>query len=91
MKQLPLAMADQDGRFERYSRCTKREDFLDAVSAVVPWAALCAVIGPHYPKAGNGWRSIGLEGMLTVHLLHLRCSGATYLWVGDKKVSSALA
>lgn len=35
----------------------------------VPWVALCAVIEPYYPKAGNGRRPIGLERMLRIHLL----------------------
>ncbi len=39
------------------------------MDAIVPWAALCAVIEPHYPKAGNGRPPIGLERMLRIHLL----------------------
>jgi len=70
MKQQTLAMAaDQGAGFEQYRRRTKREDFLDAMNAIVPWAALCAVIEPHYPKAGNGRPPIGLERMLRIHLL----------------------
>jgi len=60
MKQQTFAMAaDQGAGFERYRRRTKREDFLDAMDAIVPWTALCAVIEPHYPKAGNGRPPIG--------------------------------
>ena len=70
MKQQTLAMAaDQGAGFERFRRRTKREDFLDAMDAIVPWAALCSVIEPHYPKAGNGRRPVGLERMLRIHLL----------------------
>ena len=70
MKQQTLATAaDQGAGFERFRRRTKREDFLDAMNAIVPWAELCAVIEPHYPKAGNGRRPIGLERMLRIHLL----------------------
>ena len=70
MKQQTLAMAaDQGAGFEQYRRRTKREDFLDAMNAIVPWAALCAVIEPHYPRAGNGRPPIGLERMLRIHLL----------------------
>ena len=70
MKQQTFAMAaDQGAGFERFRRRTKREDFLDAMNAIVPWAALCAVIEPHYPKAGNGRPPIGLERMLRIHLL----------------------
>ena len=70
MKQQTFAMAaDQGAGFERFRRRTKREDFLDTMNAIVPWAALCAVIEPHYPKAGNGRPPIGLERMLRIHLL----------------------
>ena len=36
---------------------------------VVPWAELCALIGPVYPKAGNGRPPIGLERMLRIYFL----------------------
>ncbi len=35
----------------------------------MPWAALCAVIEPHDPKAGNGRPPIGLERMLRIHFI----------------------
>jgi transposase, IS5 family len=70
MKQQTLAMAaDQGAGYERFRRRTKREDFLDAMNAIVPWPQLCAVIEPHYPKAGNGRPPIGLQRMLRIHLL----------------------
>src|SRR4249919_592479 len=70
MKQQTLAMAaDQGAGFEQYRRGTKREDFLDSMNAIVPWAALCAVIEPHYPKAGNGRPPVGLERMLRMYLV----------------------
>ena len=47
MKPQTLAMAaDQGAGFERFRRRTKREDLLDAMAAIVPWAVLCAVIDP---------------------------------------------
>ena len=45
--------ADQDSGFEQPRKPTRREEFLQAMDAIVPWAALCQVIEPHYPKAGN--------------------------------------
>jgi IS5 family transposase len=36
---------------------------------IVPWVALCEVIAPHYPKAGNGRPPIGLERMLRIHFI----------------------
>src|SRR6058998_3537004 len=70
MKQQTLAMAaDQNAQYERHRRPTKRDAFLATMEQIVPWAALCAVIEPHYPKAGNGRPPIGLERMLRIHLL----------------------
>ena len=50
--------------FEKYGRKSKREQFLDEMNKVVSWASLLALVEPHYPKAGNGRRPIGLEVML---------------------------
>lgn len=51
MQQATLAMANG---FERYSRQTRRSEFLTAMEQVVPWPELCALIEPFYPKSGNG-------------------------------------
>jgi hypothetical protein len=42
--------------FERYTKKTRRAIFLEEMEQVVPWAKLCALIEPHYPKPGNGRR-----------------------------------
>jgi hypothetical protein len=47
--------------FERYTKKTRRAIFLEEMEQVVPWAELCALIEPHYPKAGNGRRPKELE------------------------------
>jgi IS5 family transposase len=36
---------------------------------IVPWAALCAVVEPHYPKASNGRPPVGLERMLRMYFV----------------------
>jgi hypothetical protein len=36
---------------------------------IVPWAALCEVVEPHYPKAGNGRPPVGLERMLRMYFV----------------------
>jgi IS5 family transposase len=36
---------------------------------VVPWPALCGLIEPVYPKAGNGRPPIGVERMLRIYFL----------------------
>ena len=55
------------------------------MQAILPWSALCEVIEPCYPKAGNGSPPIGLERMLRIHFLQhwfnladLSCEEALY-------------
>jgi IS5 family transposase len=55
--------------FEKYGRKSKREQFLDEMEQVVPWAELQALIEPHYPKGENGRPPVGLEIMLRVYFL----------------------
>ena len=70
MKQKTLAMAaDQGGGFEQYRRATRRDVFLATMNEIVPWQALCEVIEPHYPKAGNGRPPVGLERMLRMYFV----------------------
>jgi IS5 family transposase len=70
MKQQILAMAaDQGAGFEQYRRPTKRDMFLATMEQIVPWQELCAVIEPHYPKAGNGRPPVGLERMLRMYFV----------------------
>jgi transposase, IS5 family len=70
MKQQTLAMAaDQTAGFERFRKPTRRDEFLATMNAIVPWAALCEVIQPHYPKGVGGRPPIGLERMLRIHFI----------------------
>jgi len=55
--------------FERYTKKTKRALFLEEMEQVVPWAELCALIEPHYPKVGKGRQPVGLERMLRIYFL----------------------
>src|SRR6201982_137857 len=55
--------------FERYTKKTRREVFLEEMEQVVPWRELCALIEPHYPKAGNGRPPVGVERMLRMYFL----------------------
>ncbi len=84
MKQQTLSMA-QDQGFEQYRKPTRRDEFLQTMNRIMPWAALCAVIEPYYPKKGNGRPPIGLERMLRIHFLQhwfnladLACEEALY-------------
>ena len=65
MKQMTLSA----GGFERYGKTTRRAVFLAEMNRVVPWSVLCAVVEPHYPKAGNGRPPMGLERMLRLYFL----------------------
>jgi IS5 family transposase len=48
---------------------TKREAFLKEMEQVVPWSRLLKLIGPHYPKKGNGRPPILMEVMLRIYFL----------------------
>ena len=53
--------------FERYTKKTRRAAFLEEMEQVVPWRKLCALIEPHYPKAGGGRPRDG------AHAAHIFC------------------
>jgi len=85
MKLQTLAMAADQSGYEQYRKPTRRDEFLATMQAIVPWSALCEVIEPHYPKAGNGRPPIGLERMLRIHFIQhwfnladLACEEALY-------------
>jgi IS5 family transposase len=65
MKQTTFASA----AWEKKGKVTRRERFLGEMDRVVPWAAIVAVIEPHYPRAGNGTQPMPLERMLRIHFM----------------------
>jgi transposase, IS5 family len=65
MKQKTLATLG----FDKYAKTTRRAAFLAEMQRVVPWAELCALIEPVYPKPGNGRPPVGLERMLRIYFL----------------------
>ena len=67
MKQITLASSG----FEKYGKATKRSVFLAEMDRVVPWASLCELIAPAYPKHEVGRPPIGLERMLRIHFLQV--------------------
>jgi IS5 family transposase len=65
MKQTTLAAAG----FEKHGRATRKAEFLSRMEALMPWSEFCALIEPHYPKAGNGRPPVGLERMLRMYCI----------------------
>ena len=65
---LEQTFASQVG-FEKYGRKSRRELFLDEMSQIVPWSELQALVEPHYAKAGNGRRPVGLAIMLRTYFV----------------------
>lgn len=55
--------------FEKYTKVTRRAQFLAEMDRVVPWRELCTLIEPVYPKAGNGRPPVGVERMLRMYFL----------------------
>src|SRR5215831_18240739 len=55
--------------FEKYTKTTRRAQFLAEMERVMPWRELCARIEPVYPKPGNGRPPIGVERMLRMYFL----------------------
>lgn len=64
MKQLSMGTG-----FEKYSKTTRREQFLGEMERIVPWTELCALIVPYYPKVGDGRPPKALEMMLRIYFL----------------------
>ncbi len=64
MKQITLAATRG---FEKHNRATRKAEFLARMESLMPWAEFCALIEPHYPKAGNGRPPVGLERMLRMY------------------------
>ena len=81
MKQLTLAASRG---FEKHSRATRKAEFLARMERLIPWSEFCAVIEPHYPKAGNGRPPVGLERMLRMYCL------ANWFNLGDVACEDAL-
>ena len=52
-------------------RATKREAFLEAMDAAIPWAELVEVVEPHYYPGKRGRRPMGIEKMLRMYFLQL--------------------
>lgn len=61
------------GGFEKYTKTTRRAQFLAEMDRIVPWSELAAAIEPVYPKASaaGGRPPVPLERMLRIYFLQL--------------------
>ena len=48
---------------------TRKQQLLDQMEFVVPWAALVELIAPYYPEGKNGRPPFELEAMLRIHCM----------------------
>lgn len=56
--------------FEKYRKKTRKEQFLEEMETIIPWAELTGVIEPFYPNPqGAGRRPVGIERMLRIYFL----------------------
>ena len=59
----------QQAEFQRYSKKSRREQFLEEMDVVMPWAELVVLVSPHCSKGETGRKPVGLEIMLGVYFL----------------------
>jgi transposase, IS5 family len=59
---------------------TRKREFLDEMTRVVPWRKLIALIEPHYPKGKTGRPPFPIATMLRIHFLQQWFSSRTRLW-----------
>ena len=52
-------------------KATRFDIFLGEMDKAAPWAAMVAIIEPHYPKAGNGRQPYSLMTMMRIYCLQL--------------------
>ena len=60
-----------DVEYGNRRRVSRREEFLDAMDATIPWDRWTALIEPHYYKGAKGRKPKPLETMLRMYLLQV--------------------
>lgn len=65
MKQQTLAASG----FDKHRKPTRREQFLQQMDQLVPWARLVERVEPYYPTGERGRPPVGLERMLRLYCL----------------------
>ena len=67
---MPKQSGFADLEYAQKKRLTRREQFLNDMEPVIPWAKLIALIERHYPKSGRqGRQPKGLEIMFRIHCM----------------------
>ena len=56
---------------------TRKQQLLDEMERVVPWAALVELIAPYYPEGKNGRPPFALQTMLRIQFA---------AWSGDRRL-----
>ena len=67
MSQITLTDIEYSNRRKK----TKREEFLDAMDAIIPWAYWVELIRPFYFNNKRGRKPIGIETMLRMYLMQI--------------------
>jgi hypothetical protein len=65
MRQMSLA---QQAEFQWFAK-SRREQFLEEMDAVMPWAEFLAMIEPHYPWGEMGRKPVGLGILLRLYFV----------------------
>lgn len=79
-----MARTFADIEYENRKRRTKRENFLDEMDKIVPWADLVAIIHPYYYNNRRGRPACGIEKMLRMYLLQ------TWFSISDEGLEDAI-
>ena len=58
-----------DVEYANRRKTTKKEQFLNAMEAIIPWEHWVSIIKPHYPSGKRGRPPVGIETMLRMYLL----------------------
>lgn len=58
-----------DIEYSNRKKKTKREEFLEAMDSIIPWARWTSLIQPYYPKGKRGRPPKSIETMLRMYLL----------------------
>ena len=61
-----MALAGAKG-FEKHNRASRKTGLLARMESRIPWAEFCALVEPHFPKAGNGRAPVDLGRLLRMY------------------------